>query len=99
MRITLKLLNAGNEVFVAPGPAGMQRFEFPGQVEMRRVPGTPDDVPGEGAFAVNVGILPLQPGSKYSWVLEVEGKEEARASFYVREGAKLDAADPPTAPS
>ena len=93
--ITLRLLYADNQVVTMPGIAGQQRLEFPGQITLRSIPGSPVDAEGQGAFAVNVGALPLSPGSKYSWVLEIEGKEEARTSFYVRESLS----DPPAAPS
>lgn len=85
IQITLRLLDADNQVVMMPGSAGMQRFEFPGQIEVRVIPGAPAEADGQGAFALNVGPLPLQPGSRHSWVLDVDGKEEARATFFVRE--------------
>jgi hypothetical protein len=80
--VTLRLLDAGGNVVVMPGGAGMQRFEFPGQILMQRPPIAEGGV-GFGAFAVNVGPLPFQQGARYRWVLEIDGKEEASAEFSV----------------
>lgn len=85
VHITLRLLDANDQVVTMPGIAGMARLEFPGQMEIKARPGAPAEADGQGAFALNVAPLPLQPGSKYSWVLEVESKEEARTTFFVRD--------------
>lgn len=65
------------------GPAGMQRLEIGGQVEVREPEGS--DILAEltAAFAVNV-MLPLSPGQPYTWSLEVDGKDLASTTFYVR---------------
>lgn len=81
--ITLRLRDADHQVVTMPGAAGMQVLEFAGQIEIRQFPDSPDDAVGGGAFAVNVAPLPLQPG-RYTWSLEVQGKEEASADFFVR---------------
>lgn len=99
IHLTLRLLGPDNQVVTMPGNAGMQRFEFPGQIEVRSVPGVPADTEGRGAFAFNVVPLPFQPGSKYSWVLEVDGKEQTRASFFMREAARSDPATEPVTSS
>jgi hypothetical protein len=96
IQIMLRLLDADNQVVTVPGSAGVQRLELSGQIEVPPDPSVPDDVPGQGTFAVNATVLPFQPG-KYSWVLEVDGKEEARASFLVRKAVQPDPAAGPTA--
>jgi hypothetical protein len=80
--VTLRLLDADGNVVVMPGGAGMQRFEFPGQILMR-MPPVADAAVGFGAFTINVSPLPFQPGARYRWVLEVDGKEAASAEFMV----------------
>jgi hypothetical protein len=88
---TLRLADRAGEVVEVQGPAGMLPMELGGQVEV----GEPDEWDGTSdlnvAFAVNV-TLPLPQGSSYTWSLEVDGKELAKTTFYVR-------SRPPSTPS
>lgn len=82
--ITVRLLDPAGQVVEAPGLGGMQRIEISGQIEIRE-PDSWDPASGlRASFAVNIGIVPLQPATAYTWHLEVDGKEEATAGFYVR---------------
>ncbi|HUZ37675.1 MAG TPA: hypothetical protein VMV17_15245 [Streptosporangiaceae bacterium] len=81
---TARLLDKTRQVVETPGVGGMQRLEISGQVEIQ-VPDAWDavsDLPA--SFAINIGALPLKPGSAYSWTVEIDGKEEAHADFIVR---------------
>lgn len=81
---TARLLDRARQVVETPGVGGMQRLEISGQIEME-VPDAWDTVSDLSAsFAINVGALPLKPGSAYSWTVEIDGKEEAHADFIVR---------------
>ena len=56
-----------------PGPEGPQPVEINGDVEVGRptgvVPGADLDFP----LAFQIGPLPLQPGQRYEWVLDIDG--------------------------
>lgn len=80
---TLRLADQTGELVEVQGPAGMQRLEIGGQVEVREP--EESDILAEltAAFAVNV-VLPLSPGQPYTWSLEVDGKDLASTTFYVR---------------
>jgi hypothetical protein len=80
---TLRLTDQEGEVVEVQGPAGMQRMEASGQVEMREPEGWGGSTDLNAAFAINV-MLPLSPGQPYTWSLEVDGKDLASTTFYVR---------------
>jgi hypothetical protein len=83
--ITLRLLDQAGQIVQVPGAAGQQRLEVFGQIEMAEpdaAAGFPGDL--DAVFSVNVGALPLQPGTKYTWFVEVDGKEAASTEFWVR---------------
>lgn len=79
----LRLADRTGEVVEVPGPAGMQRMEVSGQVEMRVPEGWDGSTDLSAAFAVNV-MVPLPQGHPYTWSLEVDGKDLASTTFYVR---------------
>lgn len=61
----------------------MQRMEIAGQLELREPDGWDGSADLNMVFSVNVG-LSLGPGQPYTWLLEVDGKDLARTTFYVR---------------
>lgn len=80
---TLRLTDRTGEIVEVPGPAGMQRMEVSGQAEMREPEGWDRATDLNAAFAVNV-MMALPQGQSYTWSLEVDGKDLASTSFYVR---------------
>ena len=90
---TLRLADRAGEVVEVQGPAGMLPMELGGQVEVRE----PEEWDGASdlnvAFAVNV-TLPLPPGQSYTWSLEVDGKDLASTTFYVRSASPGQQAQP-----
>lgn len=82
--VTLRLLGPEQEVVEVPGVGGVQRLEISGQVEVRE----PEVWDGQSdltaMFTVNIGPLPLRPGTAYTWIVEVDGKETAETRFFVR---------------
>jgi hypothetical protein len=88
----VRLVDRARQLVEVQGPAGMQRLEVSGQVEMR----LPDDwdrsTELNATFAANLMGLPLPTGQSYTWLLEVDGKELASTQFQVRPVA----APPPT---
>jgi hypothetical protein len=82
--VSLRLLDKARQVVAVPGPGGMQNLEISGQLELAE----PDDewdhpMELQAAFPVNLGVLLLQPG-RYSWFVDVDGKEIASTDFTIR---------------
>ncbi len=82
--VTLRLIDRAGQVVEVPGPAGMQRLEITGQVEMQVPEDWDHSTPLQIAFAVNLMGIPLQPGQSYAWTIEVEEKELTSTEFQVR---------------
>jgi hypothetical protein len=80
---TLRLSDQTGELVEVPGPLGMQPMELGGQIEIREPEGWDRSTELGAPFAVNV-MLPLPQGHSYIWSLEVDGKELASITFYVR---------------
>jgi hypothetical protein len=85
---TLRLSDQSGELVEVPGPAGMQPIELGGQIELREPEGWDRSTELGAPFAVNV-MLPLSQGQSYTWSLEVDEKELASITFYVRAAASL----------
>jgi len=82
--LRLRLVNSDGEVVALPGPAGAQRIEFPGQLEVPRPAGIPHGSEIDATFVVNVGTLPLTPGQRYRWELAIDDIDQASEPFTVR---------------
>jgi hypothetical protein len=80
---TLRLADRTGEIVEVPGPVGMQRMEISGQAEIREPEGWDGLTDLSAAFAVNL-MVPLPQGQPYTWSLEVDGKDLASTTFYVR---------------
>jgi hypothetical protein len=61
-------------------------LELGGEFEAGRPPGHPAGTPITMTQAINIGPLPLQPGSRYEWVLTIDGQEDEdwKVGFNVR---------------
>jgi hypothetical protein len=88
---TLRLADRTGELVEVPGPAGMQRLEINGQVEVQEPQGWDRSTDLNAAFAVNV-LLPLSPGQSYTWTLEIDGKDLAGTTFHIRSVASAEEA-------
>ncbi|HEY9085812.1 MAG TPA: hypothetical protein VIN40_07755 [Candidatus Tyrphobacter sp.] len=68
------------------GADGEANVEVPFQFEAGRPAGLVPGTPLDGCFAVNFPPMPLAPGARYEWRVEVDGRcEEAwRVPFSVR---------------
>jgi hypothetical protein len=83
--VVLRLLDSASQVVEVPGSLGSpQRLEITGQVEMREPEDWDHSTDLEAVFSVNLLMLPLQPGSSYTWSLDVDGKPLASLDFQVR---------------
>lgn len=90
IQFTVRLFEQGGQLVKVPGLGGMQPLEISGQIDMQ-IPSEWDNASDLSAsFSVNIGVLPLKPGSSYSWVVEIDGKEEARTGFLMRADLSKD---------
>jgi hypothetical protein len=86
IKFALELVDQDGKPVQQQGPLGLQPLRLEGQVEVGRppglMPGTPLDVP----LAIGVGALPLAPGGRFTWRLELNGRTEEswQLSFSVR---------------
>jgi hypothetical protein len=85
--LALRLVDSDGRTVALPGPAGEQRIEFPGNLEVPRPAGIPHGSEIDATFVVNVGALPLTPGQRYRWQLEIDGEVKASEPFLVRPSA------------
>lgn len=82
--LSLRLLDSDGQTVSVPGPAGEQPIDFPGNLEVPRPTGIPPGSEIDATLAVNVGALPLVPGQRYRWQLEIDGQPIASEPFLVR---------------
>jgi hypothetical protein len=94
-KFSLRLVNADGQTVMAEGPAGTQPIEFQGNLEVGRPPGIPQGSEIDASFVVNLGPLPLVPGQRFTWQLEMDTQTIAAESFYVRPLPQL----PPNPPA
>ena len=85
----LFLEDADGHPVMVPGPEGAQPIEVRGDFQVGRPPGIAPGSPIDLPLAVNVGPLPLAPGTRYSWRLVVDGHAgpEWALSFTTRPAA------------
>jgi hypothetical protein len=84
-KFTLRLVDADGSLVSISGPAGPQPLAFQGNLEVGRPPGIPQGSEIDATFVANVGSLPLLPGQRYAWQIEIDGNVVATESFLVRQ--------------
>ncbi len=57
-------------------PDGLQAVEVRGEFNVQRPAEVPEGSPIDMAWAVNLGPLPLAPGSRFTWRLSIDGDSE-----------------------
>ena len=65
----------GRPVMVETGE-GEHPVEVRGEFAVGRPAGVPEGSPGDVALAVNLSPLPLQPGTRYTWRVAVDGESQ-----------------------
>ena len=55
-------------------PEGEHPVEVRGEFTVGRPPGIPEGSPIDVALAVNLGPLPLTPGTRYTWRMVIDGE-------------------------
>jgi hypothetical protein len=82
----LVLLDADGSPVTFPSADGPQELRVGGDFEVGRPPGLTPGSDIDLPLAVNVGPLPLPPGARYTWRLQIDGEtqEHWQLSFTVR---------------
>ena len=82
LRVTLQDPD-GNPALVGPES---EAIELTGQLEVGRPPGSVAGNPFNVPMVINIPSLPLEPSSRYIWVVEIDGEEGegSRAAFDTR---------------
>ncbi len=83
----LTLVDSDGAPFMAPGPDGEEQpLAIEAQFEVGRPPGVRPGTPMDLPLAINFGPLPLEPGTRYEWRMEIDGEpqEDARLAFSTR---------------
>jgi hypothetical protein len=82
----LSLLTQDGEAALAETPEGEQPVQIEGGFEVGRPPGLIPGTPIDFAVAINMGPLPLTPGTRYAWRLAIDDhtEEEWQLGFTVR---------------
>jgi hypothetical protein len=90
----LRLTDGDGLVVKVPSPAGLQALEVPGRLEVGRPAGLPEGSEIDASFLVQLQPLPLAGGQRYTWRLEIDGREIASESFFMRAMPQPPAAPP-----
>lgn len=82
----LSLVDADGHAVFLPTPEGSQQVMLEGQFEVGRPAGVPPGTPLDLPMAINISPLPLAPGSRFEWLLDIEDNhnEDWRAGFTTR---------------
>lgn len=85
-RWALELRDAEGQGVEVNTPEGKQPVRLEGQLEVGRPAGLPEGTPLDSATAINMGPMPLEPGSRYEWRLSINDHSEPDwyLSFLVR---------------
>lgn len=88
--VVLRLVDADGAAVQLPDGDGTVAIKAAVGLDVRTNAEAPLDAPATGPLIVNVAAgLPLDPGKRYRWVAEVDGRPEqqADAAFVTRAGA------------
>lgn len=72
----LFLVDADGREVVIETPEGTHLIEIRGDFQVGRPEGVPLGSPVDLPLAINLGPLPLAPGSRYTWRLSVDGETD-----------------------
>lgn len=85
-RWELFLEDADGKQVLVDGPQGPAPLEVGNEFHVPQPPGIPEGSPVDFALAVNLGPVPLAPGTRYTWRLTIDGEvlPGASVSFTTR---------------
>src|SRR5664280_156900 len=72
----LFLEDADGRPVLVDTPEGEHPVEVRGEFTVGRPPGIPEGSPIDVALAVNLGPLPLTPGTRYTWRMAIDGESQ-----------------------
>ncbi len=72
----LYLEDADGQPVLVNTPEGDHPIEVRGEFTVGRPPGIPEGSPIDVALAVNLGPLPLTPGTRYTWRISIDGDSQ-----------------------
>ena len=73
-RWELYLEDADGRPVLVETPNGQMPMEVSGEFTVTQPPGIPEGSPIDVQLAVNLGPIPLQPGTRYKWRLTIDGE-------------------------
>ena len=76
LNLRLRLLGQDGDPVRVPGPEGSQPVEIIGEAEVGRPAGLAHGADIDFPLAFQIGPLPLQPGQRYEWVLDIDGETQ-----------------------
>ena len=76
IHLLLRLLGQDGEPVMQDGPIGPQPIQLEADFEVGRPPGLPKGTPIDIPLAMNMGPLPLSPGQRYTWELQIDNQTE-----------------------
>jgi hypothetical protein len=86
LQLTLRLVGQDGEPVIVPGPDSPQPVEITAQAEVGRPAGLAHGADIDFPLAFQIGPLPLHPGQRYQWVLDIDGetRDDWRLAFSTR---------------
>jgi hypothetical protein len=86
LHLRLRLVGQDGEQVAVPGPEGPHPVEITAEAEVGRPAGLAHGADIDFPLAFQIGPLPLQPGQRYQWVLDIDGetREDWRLTFSTR---------------
>ena len=94
LQLRLRLLGQDGDQVTVPGPEGAQPVEIVGEAEVGRPAGLAHGADVDFPLAFQIGPLPLQPGQRYEWVLDIDG--ETQRDWHLTFSTRPEAAGPAT---
>jgi hypothetical protein len=86
LQLRLRLVGQDGEPVTVEGADGPQPVEIAAEAEVGRPAGLAHGADIDFPLAFQIGPLPLQPGQRYQWVLDIDGetREDWRLTFSTR---------------
>ena len=76
LQLRLRLIGQDGEPVTVPGPDGPAAIEINGDAEIGRPAGLVHGADIDFPLAFQIGPLPLEPGQRYQWVLDIDGETQ-----------------------
>ena len=74
LHLRLRLIGQDGDPVLFAGPSGPQAVEITADAEIGRPEGLPLGADIDFPMAFQLGPLPIEPGQRYQWVLDIDGE-------------------------